>query len=168
MLGKDKQILQFTSDDFEVLLSIARDYKTCQMASFFLLRLMVLSQHAEPFLPQITTSITDQIYEGLSAFSGVAAFVMSICTLSNMFGTESACRTVLTSPVGGKVIDSALSHLVHERTEVRSMCATLIYNATLHCTKGTSGWQLPESEISEELPELAVQILCGSIEGKPV
>ena len=57
--------------------------------------------------------------------------------------------------------------LSHTRTELRQMSATLTYNLVLACTPHSIPfliWVKNVSDDNDELPPLAVQILCGVLE----
>ena len=90
-------------------------------------------------------------------------------------------KQVFEQKLENRIIDSAISYLGHERTELRQISATFIYNFTLSCTNLKShshaGWCPPGTAVvtavdgvtlapnDEEIPELAVQILCSTLEG---
>ena len=173
--------VQISDDEFNCLLTVINQHLPCQMSALFLLRLTVLSSSVCPFVPKIIDVLVEKLHAGVAAFSGVPACVMALCTLSNLLGNEKARSLIFEHRLESRMIDSAISYLGHERTELRQISATMVYNFTLSCTNSKApsqvGWcppgtatvtavngiSMPPSE--GEIPELAVQILCSTLEG---
>lgn len=173
--------VEISKDEVDSILLVINQHLPCQMSALFLLRLAVLSSSICHSVPSIIDMLVEKLILGVAAFSGIPACVMALCTLSNLFGNDKAKILIFEHRLENRMIDSAMSYLGHERTELRQISATFIYNFTLSCTNSKAhsqaGWcppgtatvtavdgvTLPQNE--EEIPELAVQILCSTLEG---
>lgn len=173
--------VDISEEEINCILSVINQYLPCQMSALFLLRLTVLSSSVCHSVPKIIDVLVDKLSAGAAAFSGIPACVMALCTLSNLLGNDKARLLIFDGRFENKLLDSAMSYLGHERTELRQISATLIYNFTLSCTNSnapaSAGWCPPGTGVvtavndvaqpqnQDEIPELAVQILCSTLEG---
>jgi len=88
--------------------------------------------------------------------TSLAAVVMGLCVLTNLFATEAGLSFLLTPDVLEGCLDLALQKLHHERTDVRLLACTVLHNYALH---------LPPTEDNTSAPDQATQILLGVVEG---
>jgi hypothetical protein len=156
-------------DDVRTLLCIATQHTSCQMGTYFLLRLAVLARIPPNIIEEVVSTVLGRLQTGLSAFSGVPSAVMAVCTLSNIISNKFAAETLVQNALEQRIVDCILTYLNHERIELRQICATLLYNVALLYTSSTGGgWHLSTacatSAVEDVLPELTVQILCAVLE----
>merc|ERR1712070_1000448 len=136
-----------SSQDFECIISIVNQHIPCQMSALFLLRLMVLSPSIAESnsIHLVFDTLVDKLNVGLGAFSGVPSTVMALCSLSNLIGNDKAKFFIFANSLEVRLIGSALAYIGHERTELRQISTTLVYNFSLVCTsaKNLNGWCPP-------------------------
>lgn len=174
-------INKFADDACGALSRIIADHQSAQMSCLFLTRLLILREDLI-YGSSATTSLVDMIMTRLAiplgssgAFSSVPSVVMALCTMANLISHSKGQSLILDRPnVAGSLVDIAVNSFSHPRVEIRQMSATVAFNFAMTFTKST---ELTQGQVASlrlivsadgELNPLAVQLLCGAMEGVTV
>ena len=140
----------------------------CQMAGFFILRLLVTAEKLPTEAFQLKMFVIDMLHSGSSSpeavpplFQSKAALVLGLCTLANWLNHDRFGE--LGDGKLERLVDASTRSLSSPHVEVRQMSSALIYNITILATKD---YTLCPSWVSDEgVHHLVVQLLCASLDG---
>eukprot|EP01036_Dinobryon_divergens_P035262 gene35262-45662_t len=173
---------------FIALARLLSECPSVQMASLFILRLMVLgpvgSEEASKLPIEIRpaiSSILKKLLEGRSSFSSISSIVMAMCTISNLLTSPSGFALLFpdsdttsdAESLHGRLLDCIVSNLSNDRVEMRQMSAAALSNFTLVCSREQegAGWGVPgavvvaeDAAATSELHPTAVQTICSALE----
>jgi hypothetical protein len=156
------QQLPFPNVAFLLLGSLLNRYPALEMASLFLMRLIVLIPNridtslVSPLMVTLLDRITLAVQKSSSGLSSPlreftpSQLVLALCVVANCISHRAGCLLLFSSSSGertlGLCIDAAMWGMCHERPDIRQICGALAYNIALASTKweqeSTAGVQL--------------------------
>jgi len=162
------QDIPLSGDLFSVLQRVLL-VSGCQMAGFFILRLLVTAEKLPKEAFQLKIFVIEMLDGGSSSpealppfFQSKAALVLGLCTLANWLNHDRF------ADLGdGKLellVDASTRTLTSPHVEVRQMSSALIFNIVIIATKDGKlcpTWVSDEGEVHQ----LVVQLLGASLEG---